>query len=94
MLPEVITPPVAEVGICFALAGEADSPAVAKLRQVLVAAYRPELGMIPAVDGTHDIERGEHRNVLALMLLAWPPRLHPGPDLPRYEVYRRLLPPR
>jgi hypothetical protein len=84
---------IAEVGICFALAGEASSPTVARLRQALIAAYRPDLGMIPAVDGTHVIEKGEHRNVLALMLLEWPEKLHPGPDLPSFDVYRKLQPP-
>jgi hypothetical protein len=85
---------IAEVGLCYALAGEAASPAVARAKAALVAAYRPDLGMIPAVDGTHALEPGEHRNVLALMLLAWPERLHPGPELPRFDAYRRLLPPR
>ncbi len=85
---------IAEVGLCFALAGEAGSPAVAKLKQALVAAYRPELGMIPAIDGTHALEPGEHRNVLALMLLAWPQQLHPGPNLPSFDAYQKLLPPR
>lgn len=84
---------IAEVGLCFALAGEVGSPAVAQLKQTLVAAYRPELGMIPAVDGSHAIEPGEHRNVLALMLLIWPEKLHPGPDLPSFDVYRKLQPP-
>lgn len=85
---------IAEVGICFALAGETSTATTTRLKQALVAAYRPDLGMIPAVDGSHVIEKGEHRNVLALMLLEWPEKLHPGPDLPSFDVYRKLQPPK
>lgn len=79
---------IAEVGLCYALAGEVDSPVVARLRTALERAFRPELGMIPAIDGSHALQPGEHRNVLALMLLTWPARLHPGPHLPDYAAWR------
>lgn len=73
---------IAEVGISILLAGgTTDHPGVERLRQALVAAYDPHARMIPATDGTTDLARGEHRNVLAIMLLRWPERLHPGPDL-------------
>ncbi|MBK8971390.1 MAG: DUF3541 domain-containing protein [Hahellaceae bacterium] len=83
---------IAEVGICYALAGEADTPTVARLRKALERSFRPEINMIPAVDGTHRLQQGEHRNVLALMLLTWPQKLHPGPNLPDFEVWRELQP--
>lgn len=72
---------MAEVGISFLLAGEADHPAVARLREAMVDAYDPRARMIPATDGTTDLARGQHRNVLAIMLLRWPKRLTPGPHL-------------
>nr|WP_163502054.1 DUF3541 domain-containing protein [Halomonas socia] len=72
---------MAEVGISFLLAGQGDHPAVARLREAIVAAFDPQARMIPATDGTTDLERGEHRNVLAIMLLRWPAQLTPGPDL-------------
>ena len=72
---------MAEVGISLLLAGRGDHPAVARLREAIVAAFDPQARMIPATDGTTDLERGEHRNVLAIMLLRWPAQLHPGPDL-------------
>ncbi|MEY6433222.1 DUF3541 domain-containing protein [Thioalkalicoccus limnaeus] len=72
---------MAEVGISFLLAGEADHPAVARLREAIVAAYDPRTRMIPATDGSTDLARGQHRNVLAIMLLRWPTQLKPGPDL-------------
>ena len=48
--------------------------------------------MIPAADGTHLLEPGEHRNVLALMLLTWPRRPHPGTQLPDFAVWQALQP--
>jgi hypothetical protein len=37
--------------------------------------------MVPSESGSTDLEDGEHRNVLAIMLLDWPERLYPGPLL-------------
>lgn len=70
-----------EVGISFLLAGLTDHPALVRIRSSLVAAYDPRARMIPTSDGGVDLERGGHRNVLAIMLLRWPEVLHPGPDL-------------
>lgn len=74
-----------EVGISFLLAGQGDStehgPVLDAIRQALVEAYDPDAGMIPGEDGDTSLARGEHRNVLAIMLLDWPERLHPGPWL-------------
>lgn len=83
---------IAEVGITYALAGNVDTPTVSRLRTALEKSFRPDISMIPAVDGTHRLEPGEHRNVLALMLLTWPPKLTPGPNLPDFEVWRELQP--
>ncbi|SHK79242.1 DUF3541 domain-containing protein [Halomonas caseinilytica] len=70
-----------EVGISFLLAGRERDPAVGRLRDALLAAYDAEARMVPAEDGGLDPAYGEHRNVLAIMLLDWPDRLYPGPDL-------------
>lgn len=71
----------AEVGISFLLAGQQEHPVVERIEAALERAYDPVARMIPSPDGRVDLERGEHRNVLAIMLLRWPSGLIPGPDL-------------
>lgn len=82
---------LAEVGISLALTGQVDHPAVAQIRQALIRAYDADARMIPSPTGSTDFARGEHRNVLAVMLLIWPDHLYPGPqldpELVRYYVY-------
>ncbi|WP_199437182.1 DUF3541 domain-containing protein [Vibrio owensii] len=62
---------IAEVGITFLLAGLDDDPVVDKTRQAIQGAINTEQGMIPSVEGDYDLKYGEHRNVLAIMLLDW-----------------------
>jgi hypothetical protein len=68
-----------EVGISFLLAGESSHPAVTHLRDALLKAYDPAARMIPSEHGDTELAKGEHRNVLAIMLFDWPDRLYPGP---------------
>ncbi|NAW33533.1 DUF3541 domain-containing protein [Halomonas alimentaria] len=69
----------AEVALSFLLARREDHPLVGRVRDALVAAVDPASGMIPSPGGSTDLERGEHRNVLAIMVLGWQGRLYPGP---------------
>lgn len=62
---------MAEVGIAFLLAGLEDDPVVLKTRQFIQAAVDKERGLIPSTSGDFDLSLGEHRNVLAIMLLDW-----------------------
>ncbi len=62
---------IAEVGISFLLAGLENDPVVEKTRQFIQQAIDKEKGMIPSVSGNFDLSHGEHRNVLAVMLLDW-----------------------
>ncbi|KJY82902.1 hypothetical protein TW81_11915 [Vibrio galatheae] len=62
---------IAEVGITFLLAGLDDDPVVEKTRRAIQHSIDLERGMIPSVTGDFDITYGEHRNVLAIMLLDW-----------------------
>jgi len=71
----------AEVALAFLLAGREDHPLVGQVREALVAAVDPASGIIPSSSGGVGLAGGEHRNVLAIMVLRWPGRLHPGPDL-------------
>ncbi|SDG20141.1 protein of unknown function [Onishia taeanensis] len=73
-----------EVGISFQLAGLADHPVVSRTQQALMSAYDPEASMIPGEFGSTDLARGEHRNVLAIMLLDGPERFYAGPDITKY----------
>lgn len=72
---------VAEVGICFLLAGDFTSPLVDACRRRVSGEFSATEKMIPSTSGTIDIESGEHRNVLAYILLAWPSQLYSGPVL-------------
>ena len=62
---------IAEVGLTFLLAGLEDDPVVEKTRQAILDSIDKEKGMIPSVTGDFDLQYGEHRNVLAIMLLDW-----------------------
>lgn len=62
---------VAEVGISFLLAGLENDPVVLKTRQFIQAQVDTQKGMIPSTAGDFDLSLGEHRNVLAIMLLDW-----------------------
>lgn len=84
---------IAEVGICFCLAGKKDDPTAQKCRDAILSSVDHERGMIPSASGDYSLEKGEHRNVLAVMLLSWPDDLDPGPsfkDGP--EQYLKVFP--
>lgn len=69
----------AEVALSFLLARQEEHPLVERVRDALVAALDRESDMIPSPAGSTDPALGEHRNVLAIMVLGWQGRLHPGP---------------
>lgn len=62
---------ISEVGIVFLLAGLDNDPVVDKIRKHIQASIDPDKGMIPSIDGGFELSYGEHRNVLAIMLLDW-----------------------
>jgi hypothetical protein len=81
----------AEVALSFLLAGRENHPVVTRIRQRLVEAIDLRAGIIPSSAGGTDLARGEHRNVLAIMVLTWPGQLHTGPDLSRRLPETELL---
>jgi len=71
----------AEVALCFLLAGERKHPVVTRIKRELEARYDAQAEMIPADDNGTDLEHGEHRNTMVIMLYDWPKRLHKGPAI-------------
>ncbi|QEM83126.2 DUF3541 domain-containing protein [Halomonas binhaiensis] len=74
---------LAEVALCFLLTGNENHPLVEQIRAHLAAARDPVSGIIPSTTDDVDLELGEHRNVLAIMVFGWGAELTPGPDLSR-----------
>ncbi|MGF1680022.1 DUF3541 domain-containing protein [Photobacterium minamisatsumaniensis] len=62
---------LAEVGINFLLADLESDPVVEKMRKAIQQSIDRNAGMVPATNGSTDLVDGEHRNVLAIMLLDW-----------------------
>jgi len=71
----------AEVALCYLLAKQSEHKIVRQVRDYLVAAWDPSSGMIPSTRGKSELNSGEHRNVLAYMVLTGFDTLVPGPNL-------------
>lgn len=69
----------AEIGLCYLLAKEHDSPVLAKMKALISDAIDPQKQMVLSVSGSDNLSSGEHRNVLSYALLHWPETLHQGP---------------
>ncbi len=82
---------IAEVGLCYLLVDRGDAPEVMRCRQAILSAFDSDKGMIPSVSGDDDLQKGEHRNVLAIMLLSDWDDLHPGPDFSTTDHYRSII---
>ncbi len=83
---------IAEVGISFHLAGLSDNPVVARTQQHIINAFDKEEQIIPSPMGNPALAMGEHRNVLAMMLLKWPEKLHKGPYFGQLKATKKYLP--
>ncbi|WP_165399060.1 DUF3541 domain-containing protein [Shewanella maritima] len=83
---------ITEVGISFQITGNPDHPVVDKVKQHLLSVYSPEHKMVLSPSGKARLASGEHRNVLAMMLLNWPEKLHAGPYLSELKQTRKNLP--
>ncbi|WP_185759855.1 DUF3541 domain-containing protein [Vibrio pectenicida] len=83
---------IAEVGITYLLAGKPDHRVVSLTRDHIVNSFDNEKQMILGVEGSDDLAKGEHRNVLAMMLLGWPDALHAGPYLAQLPQTAKMLP--
>ena len=83
---------IAEIAICFLLAGQSDHALVAEIKSRLLSQYSSEHSMILSVSGKTDAATGEHRNVLTLMLFKWPDQLTVGPCFRQFEDLSIHLP--
>ncbi len=84
---------VAEVGICYKLGLYEQHKPLTKCIRKIIKDYNKKHNMILSTRGNSDIAKGEHRNILAVMLLSWGDRLFEGPDLSLYheEVFDSVV---
>ena len=71
---------VAEVGICFLLAKDKRVKTLDLIKEYIVSKFDEEISYIP-VEIENSIERAEHRNIIAVMLLSEWNELYPGPNM-------------
>jgi hypothetical protein len=71
----------AEVGLCFKLCGVKSHIVIDKTINHLHTQIDSDLGVIIREDGQNSLEKLEHRNVVATLLMSHWRRLTPGPDL-------------
>ncbi len=83
---------IAEVGVSFLLAGKEDHPVVSKTRNHIIGSFDEQAQFIPSISGRISYASGEHRNMLAMMLLGWTGELHPGPHLAKLKQTQKYLP--
>ncbi|QMV16978.1 DUF3541 domain-containing protein [Vibrio spartinae] len=82
---------IAEVGLSFLLAGLDKDPVVTQTRQAIQAAIPPLKQMIPSGKDDFNLALGEHRNLLAIMLLGWQ-QPHAAPKYDQNPAIFRDLP--
>ncbi len=72
---------IAEVGLCYLLCGDSTNQMIELCRRQVVKEFDKARGMVLSPSGSGDLESGEHRNILAWMLLNWSNRYYRGPKL-------------
>jgi len=81
---------IAEVGLCFKLAGLSKNPAVEKVQKSILSFIDPNTGVIPPSYKEFDWQGSEHRNVVAFLLLTDFDRFFPGPKLHEFSQLKYL----
>lgn len=82
---------IAEVGISHLLIGS-EHPMLRKTKDAVKRSYDKEAKFIPSISGKIEYSSGEHRNVLAMMLLNWQKELKPGPRFSEMKSMKSKLP--
>lgn len=70
---------VAEVGVCLMLIQDNDFKIINKIKSYLETIYNKNYHMLPNKENSFDLVKGEHRNILTIMLFNWPNKLTPVP---------------
>ncbi|WP_371373669.1 DUF3541 domain-containing protein [Thalassotalea aquiviva] len=82
----------AEIGLCFLLTQQKQSPVLAKMQTLIYDAIDWQKQMVLSTKGSDRLSLGEHRNVLAYALLNWPETLYQGPYLQKKSPLKQSLP--
>ena len=83
---------IAEIGIAHLLSGQKESEFLSKARKFVFSFFNPEHTWISSTKGSFDLSKGEHRNVLAYILVNLPEKLHNGPFFMEDETYHYCIP--
>jgi len=81
ILNEATADIIAEVGLCYLLTHQNNHPVAALCQNSVIKEYDEKQSMILSPSGNNKHEIGEHRNILAYMLLNWPEHLNRGPQV-------------
>lgn len=74
---------VAEVGLCFKLCRK-QSPTLKKAQKFVLDAFDTKAGYVVREKTKNSLEKAEHRNILAVLLLSEYKGFVPGPDLQEF----------
>ena len=71
---------IAEVGVCLLLTQNNDLKIINKIKAYLISGYNIEHNILPNKLNEFDFIKGEHRNILTIMLFNWPQQLTKIPN--------------
>ncbi len=78
---------IVEVGICLMLIPDRDLQTINKIKAYLINSYNKNYHMLPNKEHSFDLTKGEHRNILTIMLFIWPDKLTPVPT----TMFQKML---
>jgi hypothetical protein len=72
---------IVEVGVCLLLVKNSDLNTINIIKSYLSTVYSRAYRMIPDKKNSFDLDKGEHRNILTIMLFNWPDKLTKTPNV-------------
>jgi hypothetical protein len=81
---------ITEVGLCFKLCGKEGGNAYNKARKFIVSRFDEKKGYIPKETNPDSLEKAEHRNAVAVLLLSNFAKTNDGPNLKLFSKEKRL----